>query len=39
MKSIEGVGLAEVVSLYGGIQGDFMQLIFGQQIQGDESIS
>jgi SAM-dependent methyltransferase len=32
MKSIEGVGLAEVVSLYGGIQGDFFQLVFGQQI-------
>jgi hypothetical protein len=40
MKSIEGVGLAEVVSLYGGVQGDFMQLIFGQQIHigGDEGI-
>jgi SAM-dependent methyltransferase len=32
MKSIAGVGLAEVVSLYGGVQGDFMQLLFGQQI-------
>ena len=32
MKSIEGVGLAEVVSLYGRVQGDFFQLIFGQQI-------
>ena len=32
MKSIEGVGLAEVVSLYGGVQGDFLQLVFGQQI-------
>jgi ubiquinone/menaquinone biosynthesis C-methylase UbiE len=32
MKSIEGVGLADVVSLYGGVQGDFMQLVFGQQI-------
>src|SRR6266852_1478622 len=32
MKSITGVGLAEVTSLYGGVQGDFMQLIFGQQI-------
>ncbi len=32
MKSIDGVGLAEVVSLYGSIQGDFMQLLFGQQI-------
>ena len=32
MKSINGVGLAEVTSLYGSAQGDFMQLIFGQQI-------
>jgi SAM-dependent methyltransferase len=32
MKSIQGVGLAEVTSLYGSTQGDFMQLIFGQQI-------
>jgi len=32
MKSIEGVGLAEVTSLYGSTQGDFLQLIFGQQI-------
>ena len=32
MKSIEGVGLAEVVSLYGGVQNDFFQLVFGQQI-------
>ena len=32
MKSIEGIGLPEVVSLYGGVQGDFMQLVFGQQI-------
>ncbi|HEY6420324.1 MAG TPA: hypothetical protein VIX59_15110 [Candidatus Binataceae bacterium] len=32
MKSIAGVGLAEVTSLYGSVQGDFMQLIFGQQI-------
>jgi len=32
MKSISGVGLAEVTSLYGSVQGDFMQLIFGQQI-------
>ncbi len=32
MKSITGVGLAEVTSLYGSAQGDFMQLIFGQQI-------
>ena len=32
MKSINGVGLAEVTSLYGSSQGDFMQLLFGQQI-------
>ena len=32
MKSIEGVGLLDVVSLYSGVQGDFMQLLFGQQI-------
>lgn len=32
MKSITGVGLEEVTSLYGSVQGDFMQLIFGQQI-------
>ena len=32
MKSITGVGLAEVTSLYGSAQGDFMQLLFGQQI-------
>ena len=32
MKSISGVGLAEVTSLYGSVQGDFMQLIFGHQI-------
>ncbi len=32
MKSISGVGLAEVTSLYGSTQGDFMHLIFGQQI-------
>ena len=32
MKSIEGIGLPEVVSLYGSVQGDFMQLVFGQQI-------
>jgi len=32
VKSIEGVGLAEVVSLYEGMQGEFMQLIFGQQL-------
>jgi ubiquinone/menaquinone biosynthesis C-methylase UbiE len=32
VKSIAGVGLAEVTSLYGSVQGDFMELIFGQQI-------
>jgi ubiquinone/menaquinone biosynthesis C-methylase UbiE len=32
VKSITGVGLAEVVSLYSSTQGDFMQLLFGQQI-------
>ena len=32
MKSITGVGLAEVVSVYSGTQGDFMQLLFGQQL-------
>jgi len=32
VKSIEGVGLAEVTSLYSSAQGDFMQLLFGQQI-------
>src|SRR5260370_4361381 len=32
VKSINGVGLAEVTSVYSSVQGDFMQLIFGQQI-------
>jgi len=32
LKSIQGIGLSEVISLYSGIQGDFMQLLFGQQI-------
>lgn len=32
MKSVEGIGLAEVTSLYGSVRGDFMQLVFGQQI-------
>jgi SAM-dependent methyltransferase len=32
LKSIEGVGLSEVISLYSGVQGDFMELLFGQQI-------
>jgi ubiquinone/menaquinone biosynthesis C-methylase UbiE len=32
VKSIEGIGLTEVRSLYSSAQGDFMQLLFGQQI-------
>ena len=32
MKSIEGIGLAEVTSLYGGTQGDLLRLLYGQQI-------
>lgn len=32
MKSIEGIGLTEVRSLYSSAQGDLMQLLFGQQI-------
>lgn len=32
MKSIAGVGLADVTALYGGAQGEFMQLLFGEQI-------
>jgi ubiquinone/menaquinone biosynthesis C-methylase UbiE len=32
MKFISGVGLSDVVSLYSGVQGDFMELLFGQQI-------
>jgi hypothetical protein len=32
VKSITGIGLAEVVSVYSGVQGDFMQLLFGQQL-------
>ncbi len=32
MKSITGVGLAEIISVYSGTQGDFMQLLFGQQL-------
>jgi SAM-dependent methyltransferase len=32
VKSITGVGLAEVVSVYSGTQGEFMQLLFGQQL-------
>ena len=32
MKSIQGVGLPEVISAYSGPQADFMQLLFGQQL-------
>ncbi len=32
MKSLAGIGLADVVSVYSGGQGDFMQLVFGQQL-------
>ena len=32
MKSLAGIGLADVVSVYSGVQGDFMQLVFGQQL-------
>jgi len=32
LKSIEGIGLSEVIALYSGVQGDFMQLLVGQQI-------
>ena len=32
MKSITGVGVSEVVSIYSGAQGDLFQLMFGQQI-------
>jgi SAM-dependent methyltransferase len=32
MKSTSGVGLADVVSVYSGTQGEFMQLLFGQQL-------
>jgi sarcosine/dimethylglycine N-methyltransferase len=32
LKSIQGVGLPEVISVYSGPQGDFMQLLFGQQL-------
>jgi ubiquinone/menaquinone biosynthesis C-methylase UbiE len=32
VKSITGIGLDQVTSLYGSMQGDFLQLIFGQQI-------
>jgi sarcosine/dimethylglycine N-methyltransferase len=32
VKSIEGISLAEVTSLYGGAQSDLLQLLYGQQI-------
>jgi ubiquinone/menaquinone biosynthesis C-methylase UbiE len=32
VKSIAGVGLDDVVSVYSGTQGEFMQLVFGQQL-------
>ena len=32
MKSIEGIGLAEVRSVYASAQGDFWELLLGQQI-------
>jgi len=32
LKSIQGVGLSEVISVYSGVRGDFMELLFGQQI-------
>jgi SAM-dependent methyltransferase len=32
MKSVAGVGTAEVVSVYSSAQGDLFQLLFGQQI-------
>lgn len=32
MKSIEGISLADVTSLYGGTQSEFLQLLYGQQI-------
>jgi sarcosine/dimethylglycine N-methyltransferase len=32
MKSIQGVGLYDVKALYSGPQGDFMRLVFGEQI-------
>jgi ubiquinone/menaquinone biosynthesis C-methylase UbiE len=32
VKSIKGVGLAEVTALYSGMQGEFMQILFGEQI-------
>jgi SAM-dependent methyltransferase len=32
VKSIKGVGLAAVTALYSGPQGEFMQILFGEQI-------
>lgn len=32
MKSIQGVGLPEVISVYSGPQAEFMELLFGQQL-------
>src|SRR5215469_7092071 len=32
VKSTKGVDLAEVTALYGGAQGEFMQILFGEQI-------
>jgi len=32
LKSIQGVGLSKVISVYSGVRGDFMELLFGQQI-------
>jgi ubiquinone/menaquinone biosynthesis C-methylase UbiE len=32
VKSIDGIGLAEVTSLYGGAQSDLLQILYGQQI-------
>ena len=32
MKSTKGVDLAEVTALYSGAQGEFMQILFGEQI-------
>jgi SAM-dependent methyltransferase len=32
LKSIEGIGLADVTSVYAGTQSEFLQLLYGQQI-------
>jgi hypothetical protein len=32
MKSIDGVSVADVTSLYSGSQGDLYQLLFGEQL-------